>query len=203
MNIAAIILAAGSASRMGTIKQLLPWGNTTLLGNAINIAKGSNVQKVVVVLGANSDKIMERIERKDIELLVNDDWHQGMGSSISKGISYLERDKSIWDGALVMLGDQPLLNTIYLNRMIHKFYGEEVKIVATNYKGRPGVPAIFHRQYFPILLNLSGDNGARAILKDPNHDVETLDGGGLTLDIDSKEDYEALLKHFKPGIDPQ
>jgi len=84
-NITILILAAGASSRMGEAKQLLPWRDTTLLGNAISTAKTSRANEVLIVLGANADTIKAEVISKNITFLENKLWNLGLGSSISCG----------------------------------------------------------------------------------------------------------------------
>jgi len=107
-NIALLILAAGESRRMGNkIKQLLPWKNTTLLGNAINQAKKTEVRDIFVVLGANIKEIKTTLDDESITILENNNWKSGMGSSIVTGIRHLNSSNHKYDGALVILTDQP------------------------------------------------------------------------------------------------
>jgi len=91
-NIAMVILAAGAASRMQAIKQLLPWKKTTLLGNAIEQGLQSNVDKVYVVLGANASKIKKQILNYPIQIIEHKNWQLGIGSSIACAINYFNEN---------------------------------------------------------------------------------------------------------------
>ncbi len=84
-KIAILILAAGSSSRMGSPKQLLKWKNSNLLGHTISKATQLKVDEIILVLGANSDKIISEIDAKNVKVLINPNWKLGLGSSISAG----------------------------------------------------------------------------------------------------------------------
>lgn len=192
-NIAILILAAGASSRMGKTKQLLPWGSTTLLGNAIGNAKESNARTVIVVLGANSEAIQKEIEKNSIEILINTDWKSGLGSSIACGTEFLLKSSPIPDGILVMLADQPLIDTDYLNAMIGTFASHRKGIVATTYQNRAGVPALFAADYFKKMEKLGDDFGAKKIIASHRENVLEMAPGAKTIDIDTKSDYERLV----------
>ncbi len=187
-----LILAAGSSSRMeGTIKQLLPWRKTTLLGNAIAQAKALSDQ-VFVVLGASSIEIRKTLPA-DIGIVQNPDWESGMGSSISKGIGAVLTQKKEVQGVLIMLADQPLMDSDFLKKLKRLFLKKNPKIVATQYGSKFGVPAIFHHSLLPVLLDLHQDIGARQIIKKHSEHVLGLDPKGKEFDVDTKEKYKLLM----------
>ena len=191
-GITVIILAAGSASRMKTAKQVLAFENTTLLGKVITQAQASAADDVIVILGAFAEKIKERIAGYKITIIENKRWETGLGSSIAAGIKHLRRQKKDPMGILIMLADQPLIDTAYLNRMIDLFMKNN-RIVATKYTKNYGVPAVFPPSCFEKLATLDQDFGARHILNDPESEVIALDAGDKTMDIDTPEDYEAVV----------
>lgn len=191
-NIAILILAAGASSRMGRTKQLLPWKNTTLLGNAIHTAKTSRASLVTVVLGANAKSIQKEIAQNDIEIIENTVWQSGLGSSIAVGTKFLLKSHPKTNAILVMLADQPLVDADYLNTMLIAF-NENGNGVATAYKNRAGVPALFPASYFGKLITLGDDFGAQDIINDPNESFSVLEPGIKTRDIDTKSDYEDLI----------
>lgn len=191
-NIAILILAAGASSRMGKVKQLLPWEDTDLLGNAIKNAKASNAKSVVVVLGAHVESIQNKITDKGVVIIENKNWRSGLGSSIACGTDFLIKSKNRTNGILIMLADQPLMDTSYLNAMMAAFNTEQETIIATAYKNRAGVPALFSTSYFNKLTKLDDDFGAKKIIDSSEH-VLVLNPGEKTIDIDTKSEYERLI----------
>lgn len=188
-----LILAAGSSSRMGSPKQLLAWGQGTLLQNAIAQVALSAVDKTVVVLGANAAHISETIP-KNIPSVENKNWHTGMGSSIACGMRFLLQSNVVYRAVLILLADQPFIDAEYINRMLSTMKSEAKGIIATAYDGRAGVPALFSTPYFTPLEKLNSEFGAKELLSKNTKDIHLLDAGNKTTDIDTPEDYKKLNK---------
>ena len=193
-NIAILIMAAGTSSRMKAIKQLLPWGNSTLIGNALRNAQDSNATTMLTVLGAYKEEINQETEFGGTDTVYNSDWNMGLGNSIACGTKHLLEREDHYDGILIMLTDQPFIDPQYLNTMIDNFADSGCSIVATRYQNRVGVPAIFGRVHFEALKTLHADFGAKDIIKTHINDVLTLSPNGKEVDIDTKEDYERVRK---------
>ena len=192
-NIAIVILAAGASKRMGSPKQLLKWGNESLLTHAINKALNVKNSEVIVVLGANHGSIQKEIEQFPITILKNSNWKEGLGKSIACAAKYVIELKPKTNGLVITLADQPLIDTEFLKIIIQNYYQDQNQIVATSYGNRKnGVPALFDSHYFEELSNLSNDNGAKHILKKHESSVVSLQLQQENLDIDSIEDYEFL-----------
>ncbi|MFT4780719.1 MAG: molybdenum cofactor cytidylyltransferase [Flavobacteriales bacterium] len=190
MNIALVILSAGSSTRMGTAKQLLPVGDTTLLGVSIESALKSNSNKVFCVLGAHAKTIYNSISQYDIETIPNDKHEEGLSSSIVEGINYIE-DKH-FDAVLIMLGDQPKVDYNYLNMLVTSFEKNPTKISASKYLNNTGVPAIFPKLFFKQLQQLRGDKGAKDFLNAYKTQVISINSEKL-IDIDTQEEYQNFL----------
>lgn len=195
-KVAIIIVAAGSSSRMNTAKQLLPLGDSTLLGNAVAQAKNSDAEDVFIVLGANSEKIRLQQELYKAVFVENKDWKQGIGSSIAAGIKYVAENGN-FEGILLMLGDQPLIDSSYLNQLIAEFRKDSSKIIATKYPKSKGIPAIFPKKYFSQLLLLKGDAGAKSLLNSKKSSVLALDAGIKIMDVDTPEEYREFCKRYR------
>ncbi|MGS0747640.1 nucleotidyltransferase family protein [Halpernia sp. GG3] len=192
MKIAVLILAAGTASRMKTAKQLLPIGGKTLLGISIENAQKTNAENVFCVLGANADQIKCSITNYKVEIIENLDFQKGLGSSISCGIKNL--DKHSFDAVLIILGDQPNVTSEYLNALISNFEKSPEFIFASKYGTKNGVPAIFPRLYFPDLLKLQGEKGAADLLNSELIIVKTIEMTPDVTDIDTPEDYKKFVQ---------
>ena len=194
-HIAILILAAGASSRMGKPKQLLPWENTSLLEHAIRTAKASNGTEVMTVLGANARMIQSHLEEGE-RCVENPLWQSGLGSSIACGVRELLQSGNTISGVLIMLADQPLINFKYLNSLIEASSDNQNRIIATAYKNRAGVPALFPRSYFDELLKLDKDFGAKQLLE--REEIITISAGDCVVDIDTAEDYEQLKQRNEP-----
>lgn len=190
----AILLAAGASTRMGSVKQLLPWKNSTLLEHSIEQLKESDIDFLVVVLGANQDIIRQKVNLDGIDVAVNPDWEKGMATSIATGMRFLLNKTPDIESVLIALVDQPLLDTKYYNNLINKRLNSKYKIVASSYSNELGVPAIFDRDYFDNLLNLEGSKGARALLRGGSVQVTSVNAGELALDLDTREAYNRIYE---------
>ena len=193
-NIAIIVLAAGKSSRMKTPKQLVKIGNNFLLELVLSKAKAINMHHVYCVLGANDARIRREISSPNVHFIYNATFNKGLSSSIVAGISSIELQHD-YEAVLMLLGDQPAIEKEYLNAMIALFSEDNSKIIAANYGGKLGVPAIFPQSYFSRLKNMSGDFGAKKILH-KNSDVIPLNKQTNFIDIDTEKD----LQDFKNSI---
>ena len=192
MNIALLILAAGKSSRMKTAKQLLPVGDKTLLGISIENAQKTNAENIFCVLGANANKIKSSIKKYNINIIKNLNFENGLGSSIACGIQYLQEFN--FDAALIILGDQPVVSSDYLNTFISNFEKNPDFIFASEYPEKYGVPAIFPKRYFPDLLKLQGEKGAGDFLNNKLVAVKTINFPVNLTDIDTPEDYKNFIQ---------
>jgi len=194
---AILIMAAGAATRMKTPKQLLPWGKTTLVENAITEAQNSLADSVFLVLGANAALIKKQLIKNEIINLENPNWNLGLGNSIAFGVREVLKKEEDLTSILIMLADQPLINSDYLNKLIKASGHYEKGIIASLYGEKTGVPAFFSKDYFPALSQLTGEHGAKYILKNNTKDIYSLECENLISDIDTPEDYQRLYQaHF-------
>jgi molybdenum cofactor cytidylyltransferase len=194
-----LLLAAGASSRMGQPKQLLPWGEQTLIEHQIQtLLKTGN--PVNVVIGSNSDLILPIIEKYPENIFINAGWELGMGSSISFGILQMIRKFPEAEGVLITLLDQPLLTTSYFQKMLSAFNsGNQQILVSHSASGWTGVPVLFDQYYFKELTELSNDEGAKKIIKRHEEKVILLDGDELLEDIDTPLAYQQLLEKYMNG----
>lgn len=192
-QIAALILAAGTASRMGRAKQILPIKTSTIIEEVIKNIKGSSVNEIYCVLGSRASKIEPYVKKHGVLTVYNNNFMEGLSSSIKCGIQKIQEDG--FEAALIVLADQPMIEAEYFNTLIENFNIDKSKVIATKYNNGIGVPVLISKSYFSDLLNLSGDKGAKTFLKSTKN-VIGLEYENLS-DIDTKSDYEALLKGLK------
>lgn len=195
-KIALVILAAGASTRMNAIKQLLPWKKTTLLGNAIEQGLASKADKVFVVLGANKEKIIPTLKDYDITVIKNKDWQLGLGKSIACAVDFLDNSPTQFDGILIALADQPLLNVSHYDKLIDKFLNNNFGIAATQQNKTIGVPAIFGQKYFSELSELNQDTGAKSLVKKHIDETNFVDANGTALDVDTFDKYTVLFNKY-------
>jgi len=191
-----LILAAGSSSRMGQPKQLLPWGEQTLIEHQIQTLQKTGYP-VNVIIGSYSNLIIPVIEKFPINIFTNIDWELGMGSSISFGISEIIQKFPDSDGVLITLQDQPMITTSYLQKMLDAFQsGSRQIIVSHSASGWTGVPVLFDQCYFKELAELKDEEGAKKIIKRHEECVILLEAGELLEDMDTPERYRQLLQRY-------
>jgi molybdenum cofactor cytidylyltransferase len=196
MKIAILILAAGESKRMYSIKQLLPWKNTTLLGNAIEQAIQSKANAVYVVLGSNANQITPTIAHYNIQTIENANWKNGLGNSIAAGVKEIKDNQGGYDAILITLADQPLLTADYYNLLMDHYVQNKAKIIASGTNNSPSVPAIFDAVYFEQLSQLNQDQGAKEILLTAQNEVYVLRTNTNLMDLDTQTAYEKIYDSF-------
>lgn len=185
-----IILAAGSSSRLGVAKQTLTYNGQTLLQRAIQAAVESDCDCVAVVLGANAEVIQDTITNKPDHIFFNKDWENGMASSIQCGLTEIQKISPNLSSVVLMLCDQPYVDASIINQLLQK--ASSNKIIASAYNGTIGAPALFDNTFFPTLLSLTGQEGAKKILTDNQDAVIAVPFPLGAIDIDTAEDYDNL-----------
>ena len=189
-----VILAAGASSRMGTPKQLLELGGRPLLVHAVEAALASAAWPVVVVLGAQADRIRPVLARLPVLVTENPAWPEGMASTIREGIATLQHFSRRLDAAILALCDQPAFSTEVITQLIATQRATGRSIVAARYADRNGAPALFLNEHFPRLLHLTGEDGARSLLNDEPARVAAIDLPALAMDLDTPGDFAAAAK---------
>ena len=192
-RIAILLLAAGASTRMGSIKQLLPWKNQLLINHMIALSAASGCDDVLVVLGAHANTIIKALDRGNpFSFVLNPAWEEGLGATISFGVKELLGRPQKPDAILILLCDQPLVDKEYLGEMMHNFRGGH-GLVATNYGKNLGVPALFGSDYFEALKELNSQYGAKDLLRQNRESCHILDAGEKVGDIDTPADYKRIL----------
>lgn len=193
-NIGTVILAAGSSSRLGRPKQLLEFGGMTLLSHTVTEAANSNTCSVVVVLGADGDLIANEIDGDIVSIVNNKNWEEGMASSIRLGLNTSLQNNPKIDAIIIMVCDQPFISTGVLNNLMATHMKAGKPIVACNYGEAIGTPALFHKSLFNELMQLKGDVGAKKIIQQHRNEVATVLFPKGSIDIDTMEDYQSIIK---------
>ena len=193
--IAAVVLSAGESSRMGRPKALLPIEGETFIGRIVASLKQTQVGKIVVVLGHNSDLLAAAIRPLAVEILINPNYQLGQLSSLQVAVRNLLPDADC-DGMLVHLVDHPYIDASLVDRMIQQFYESKKDIVVPRCRGKRGHPVLFSRALFGELLDAPIDQGAKAVVNAHGNgtlEIDT-DEKGITVDIDTPELYRQHVK---------
>jgi molybdenum cofactor cytidylyltransferase len=191
---AIVVLAAGMSSRLGSPKQLLAYQGNSLLQHVVSIALQTTMRPVVVVVGANSDLVKKEIEGTGVVVVNNEEWQEGMASSLRCGLVAVQKISADVDGIIFMVCDQPYVSTSLLNNLINKQRETGKPIVASNYGEAIGPPVLFYKSIFQELLQLKGDAGARKIIQQHGDEVAAVLFPKGNIDIDTLADYDALQK---------
>lgn len=188
MSVSIVLLAAGSSSRMGQSKQLMRIGNEAMLRDAIKKAQASLADGCIVVLGSNEHAHFDAIIDLNAQVVVNPHWERGMGSSLKAGLSFAVKN-DMPDAILVMLTDQPAITSSHLDSLITTYQKSQVPIVAAEYEGAPGVPALIDSALFHEIMSLHDGSGAKQILIKYREQSRLIPIPEAAIDIDTPEDY--------------
>jgi molybdenum cofactor cytidylyltransferase len=184
-----IILAAGESKRMGFPKMLLTFNGTTMIEKVIQNVGESNSDGILVVLGASRDRLLDLIGKYDVRHCFNEDYKDGMLSSVQCGFRNLPQDI---EAVLVFQGDQPFIGASVINAVIMEYRSSEKGLVIPTYRGRRGHPLLLSGKYFEEVYELDKKEGLRAmtyIHPDDILEVETGDPG-IMRDIDTYDEYK-------------
>src|ERR1044071_4629521 len=164
-NTGIIILAAGSSSRFGNTKQLLHFKGKTLLQHTMEEAAEAGAQPVVVVTGAHADEISKEIKSEKVEIVFNKNWEQGMASGIVIGLKKAIILSKELENVIITVCDQPFVSSSLFQQLFQKQNESGKHIVPSAYADTIGTPALFTKKYFDALMDLTGDQGAKGLLK--------------------------------------
>ena len=189
-----IILAAGRSARLGSPKQLLSYQGKNLLQHTIDIAFESEIGPIIVVLGSGIEEISAELNTNSLTIIENPYWENGMASSVVCGINAIYNLHPDTEAAILMVCDQPFVSAKLLKDLIKKQKDSGSSIVASSYENIHGTPALFHKEHFNELSALTGDSGARSLIKSYAESIEAIPFDQGSIDIDTLEDYRNLLK---------
>lgn len=183
----AVVLAAGRSTRMGEPKQLLRLGGKTLLEQVLENVRAARVTDVVLVLGCAAETIVQQVSVEGVNVVVNEAYQNGMGSSLHVGLSALD---PMTDAALIVLADQPFVRPQTYHKIIEQYQQSDAQIVVPTYRGFRGNPVLLDRSVFSEVMALTGDIGCRAIFGDHPDGIAkvAVDDIGILVDIDDKDD---------------
>lgn len=192
-----VILAAGASTRLGEPKQQLLFQGQTLLQRAVQTALASGCAPVALVLGANYEKLLPELDDYPVAVVKNPEWQEGMSSSIRTGLRALLQQEPILSACIFMVCDQPYVDAPVLKKLVEAKQEGQSGIVASVYKDTFGTPVLFGQVYFPELLALQGQEGAKKVILKHRADVTDVAFPAGAIDIDTAADYAALLQSEK------
>ena len=196
--IAAIILAAGSARRMGRQKLLLPIGKRKLIEHIVREVTGACVDDCIVVTGSDAEEVSGLIKALPARVVFNDEHISGgMLSSVRCGLSSAHPQTT---GFLICLGDQPDTSSLVIGNMLREVKKSQPEILVPTYKGKRGHPLYFKSSYAEQVMESYDDVGLKGLLREfSGHVVEwPLDTQSILIDLDTPDDYQRWLKLHDP-----
>lgn len=192
----AIILAAGESKRMGSPKMLLPFNGSTMMECVIINVAESIVDKIIVVLGAEKDTLIQLTDKLNVESCYNENYKKGMLSSVQCGFRYLP---SGCKASLVFQGDQPLITFNTVNAVINAYLSSEKGIVIPVFGKERGHPILIDMKYRNVIDKLNPDEGLRSLVYKFPADVLEVDSeeSGILRDFDTYDQYEKRINLIK------
>lgn len=185
-----LVLGAGGSKRLGRPKQLLAYGDGTVLGHVVGVARSAGFDQLIVAIGGAADEVREQVDLAGAEVVVNEAYGEGCSSSIAAALAALDRRTEV---LVLMLGDQPGVSPETVATLLGG--RGEAPLAVCRYDDGRGHPIAFSREVFPELAALHGDKGVWRLLEQHADEVaEVAVAGPIPLDVDTPEDYRAVLE---------
>jgi molybdenum cofactor cytidylyltransferase len=209
-TIAAIILAAGSSSRMGAgrHKLFLPLGERPVLIHVLEAVLAAQTRPIILVLGHQAEQarslLSPYLRLSDLQIVENPAYQQGMSTSLRAGLQaltgsseYIAQDDI--GGAIILLGDQPLITTSIIDDLIATWQTGGKHIVAPLYNGKRGNPVLFSADLFPELAAVTGDEGGRRVIERHRQEIATVEvaDAQASFDVDTWEAYQQVIVEWQ------
>lgn len=192
-GVGAVILAAGSSSRMGSPKQTLRFRGISLLRGAALAALDAGCSPAIVVTGAFADRSRRELDGLAVMEALNPDWETGMASSVREGLAALRTAAPDATAVIFLLCDQPHVTAGVISRLIDAYHATGCSVVASAYGGSFGVPALFGRDLFDELAGLQGGAGAKQIIGRYVSQAHFIPFAAGEVDVDTPEDFSRLI----------
>jgi 4-nitrophenyl phosphatase len=195
-QVAAVLLAAGGSTRFGEPKQLLKWEGRPLVAHVADVAWAAGLRPVVVVVGAEAERVAGALEGRPVQVLRNYRWETGVSTSVSLGLAPLS---SAVDAAIFLQVDQPLVSPTLLQELVAKWRSGESDVVVPTAEGQRGSPVLVARALFDEWATLSGDVGGRALFDRYAHRLAELpvEEPDLLSDVDTPEAFQRLRERVR------
>ncbi len=195
-NLHIVVLAAGGSVRLGQPKQLVQLGGRPALHIVLTTASLIVGHAVTVVVGAHARELTHLLSHTTASVVVNRHWEEGLASSLRCGVNSLP---GTCDAVLILLGDQVMVTSDDLKRLVSAWYTSRESVAAATYERHVGVPAIFPRSCFADLAALRGDQGARGIIERNRDRLVRVPMPNAAIDLDTPEQLAALTERFAAG----
>jgi molybdenum cofactor cytidylyltransferase len=192
-KVGAVILAAGGSARLGFPKQLIQYRGKTLVRRAIDTVESVPCRPLILVVGSHADEVSKEARGTSCLIVPNPDWEAGLGTSIRAGLNAALEIEPELRALFLLLCDQYAVNKDHLRALIKTRMDIACAIVASEYSGTIGVPAVFDRSCFAELLALPDDSGAKSVILKDRARVGAVSFPEGTADVDSPEDVDGLL----------
>ncbi len=194
-HIPAIILAAGMSTRMGKPKMLLPFGEKSIIETVIKQVNNSALSQTYVVLGSDNEALSNKIQGLNTQNLLNTNYEEGMLSSVQCGLKSLPETT---EAVMVLLGDQPMISSSVMDKMITRYKHTDKEILIASHQGKRGHPILIGSRYFKEILEFTSDQSLRDILENHPYDLEEMEteNSEILRDIDTEQDYQNELKQL-------
>lgn len=190
-----LVLGAGGSSRLGRPKQLLPYGEGTLLGHVVGVASECRFDQTIVAIGGAAEEVRKAVDLDGVEVVVNEDFGEGCSSSIAAALASVDSRCRV---LLLMLGDQPGVRPGTVATLLAGRGGAPLAICS--YDDGRGHPIAFAREMFGALADLHGDKAVWRLLDQRAADVvEVQVAGAIPRDVDTAEDYQLVLEELSVG----
>ena len=190
--VSGLVLAAGTSSRLGQPKQLLPFGNTTLLGHVVAEARAASaLDEIVVVIGGAADQVRERVDLGGARVVENPEFGEGCSASYRTGLGAVDPRA---EAVAILLRDQPGVDRAVINAVVDEWRLTRDRIMLASYQGREGHPLIFASALFDRLAALTGDKAAWKIVDAHRGEIRAVPLDRThPRDINTREEYAALI----------
>jgi molybdenum cofactor cytidylyltransferase len=195
--VGAVVLAAGLSTRMGRPKMTLPWNDSTVIGKVVSTLMMAQIEPIVVVTGGAHTLVVEALKQFSVKNIFNPNFANGeMLDSLQVGLSNMPVHVN---AALIVLGDQPLIDESVVRAVVEKYIFDEVKLVVPSFRMRRGHPWLVDRQLWPQILALKHPETLRDFMQANDQDIRyvIVDTPSILQDIDTPEDYSSQQPHSR------